>query len=191
MKKMTLIEMYNEVLVGAGYLPISAISSAGSPEEDMTALYLDRETNKLLSEGWWFNYDEDVTLTLDTNDKIPVPDTLIRIEFPGDDIIERDDFLYSKKDKSDIFTGNIDVVGWQVIAMEDLPYVAQQFVAKAATRKLVAVKAGDVGLLRSAIMDEQTARIELVQAEGQHANHNMLANPSLRGQIRRTPEGLR
>jgi hypothetical protein len=184
------LDAVNEILTGSGFAPVSSLSSDGPANARIAEQFLDREFRVVMQEGWWFNYQKEVTLTPNASNEIAVPTNVLSLDGPGDDYIALQGKVYSKDGQTFTFTDSIDVDVIYWYEFDEVPFEAQDYATKVALRKFQHVRVGDGGLTQQHRIDERDARARLMQQEGANSDANIRLNPSLREHIRAPRVGM-
>lgn len=188
--RMTEVDAVSKMLVTAGLMPVSALTS---PNAAVATRILEDAWRGVLAEGWWFNKRRGYTLTPNAQDQVTIPDEVIDLDDKEytDDVIIVDGKLYSKEDNTDKFTAA--TVELNVILSVDFataPLVAQMYAISLATATFVRGRMGDAARARELTADISLARMELMRAETNNSDLNILNNPSLSMHKRGRRQGL-
>jgi len=186
----TKLDAVNEVLTGSGFAPVSSLSASGPAKARTAEQYIDREHRALLAQGWWFNTRREVTLTRDASGQVTVPETIMHADNAGDDYIIIQGKLYSKDGNTFVFASDPVVSTIDYYEFDEVPFEAQNYVAKVALRKFQHARVGNRDALGQHRVDEQDARATLIQKEGENGDANLLLNANLRMHLRAPRIGL-
>ena len=137
LQKTTRLEAINSMMTSIGEAPISSLTAGSMPQDAAIASFvLDEVNREVQAIGWHFNREYNVSLALDSNNKIPVATTVLSVDIPrsesADTIVIRGDFLYntSKQDDSDrfVFDGPIEATVTYLLDLTELPQPARDYI---------------------------------------------------------------
>lgn len=175
------------MLTCLGEAPINSLSSDSIPQDAAIALSIFDEVNReVQSRGWFFNTDTNVELTRDSNNRIPVPDTALRLDisreqYGWEDICQRGDFLYNASDDSNadryIFTTDVKATIIYYLDFTLLPQPAREYIVARASRILQERVLGSADLSRVLSVRETETLADMMQHESQSGNFNYLDDP--------------
>lgn len=180
--KTTELDAVNVCLSLMGSSPVSSlVPPYGADVANARNLLLEVSKN-VQSEGWSFNTECDYTLHRDANNKIPVASNIIAVDADTDwavDVVERDGFLYNKKPLAHTFVFDHDVKCEVVFmfAFDELPQPARAYIMICAARKFQSRYLGSENQHAYTEMDETRARLNLMSAEADAADTNILNSP--------------
>ncbi len=151
----------------------------------------EQEQAKVLKRGWWFNTELGVTITKDGDDKYPVPSNVLKVlrTYPQI-LIERNGFLYSMSENTDVFPDEAAEVQVDVVTNMpyiELPSVVQDVVRLRAEREWALNEEGDLNKVQLLDKDLMVAKAEMVKDDLELRKHTRADNPSfwrLRGGVR-------
>ena len=175
----TKLDAVNEILEESGFKSVSALSPTGPGNAKVAERVLDRALRKILVTGWWFNYQECVVMEPNTQGEIIPPANALSLDGLGDDIIQIQGKLYSKANQTSVFENSVSVTVIYFYEFDEVPFEAQDYAVKMATRKFQHSRVGDNAALQQHRIDEADARATLRHKEGQYGGQNMRLNPSL------------
>jgi hypothetical protein len=188
---LTKVDAVNEVLAASGFAPVSSLSADGPAHARIAETTLARELRSVLAEGWWFNQCYGVELPAAADGTVTIPDDILSLDGPGDDLIALQGKVYSKGGKTFAHESGVSVDVIYAHPFEDIPFVAQDYITKRTSRKFQMSRVGDPQLNRMLMVDETDARAKLMQQEGENLDANMKLNPSLRYNNRGERVGFR
>lgn len=138
------LDAVNDMLSAIGEEPVNSLAE-GLPDADNAEMLLDRFVRQTQARGWWFNREPEVVLPQNTEGRVSVPETLLKLEIPasaysGDPtaprrVTTRNRFLYDLKARTDVLNRDITVRGVREVDWQDLPETFQAYVTIAAGRK--------------------------------------------------------
>lgn len=180
---MSELEAVNSMLASIGQAPVNTLNVTGIKDVSIAKQHLDAMTRRVLSRGFYFNTDENYTLSPDIDGNILVPAGVLKIEAmsAGDDFVQRrlDDkgmALFNKAELSFQFTAPVQVkVSW-AFPFEDLPETARCYIAVAAGRRFQSKVIGSQILDRFEDEDEQRAWLTLERDERGSRKTNLFRN---------------
>lgn len=177
----TKLESINTMLSTIGEAPVNSLTGTLPTDATMAINILDEVNREVQSQGWKFNSSYKVTLTRDTNNKIPIGNDVMHIEFnhlrenrSSYDPVLRGSFLYNLVDESFVWDKNFDNVRVIfLIPFEDTIEQARRFITIRASRIFHDRTLGANALHRFSQQDELRALSFLKQAEASTADHNI------------------
>ena len=134
----TELEAVNTMLSAVGLRAINTLDDVAG--EGLTALTILREVSRAVqSIGWHFNTDYDVTFTPNSQGKIEVGANVVRVDqkdgyYTKLDVCQRGDYLYDRKENTDIFTDRILLSRVILLEWTGLPEPARAYVMQRAAR---------------------------------------------------------
>ena len=181
----TELEAVNSMLATIGEAPVNSITGTLPLDASLAKNTLNEINREVQSAGWHFNMRYDYTLSLDTDNKIPLADNIMRVDLNPNkysvtefDIIKQGSFLFNKKGNTFTFDQALDAVVTLYLDFTDLPENARRYITLRASRIFQDRTIGGNTLHRYASVDEANALALLKQEETQTANHNIFNNYS-------------
>ena len=164
----TQLEAVNSMLGHIGESPVNSISNSSAlPVSVSTALStLDEVSKEVQSEGWHFNSEAGVTLSVN-NGAITVPFNAIRID-PQDtriDVVQRGWKLFDRKNNTYTFTKDLKVNLLRLLEWDSLPETARRYITLRASRVFQSRIVGSKELEALIARDEYQARARLEEAD--------------------------
>lgn len=164
----TQLEAVNSMLGHIGESPVNSISSSSAlPVSASTALSTLEEVSKeVQSEGWHFNSEYGVTLSVNAG-VITVPSDAIRID-PQDtsiDVVQRGQSLFDRKNNTSTFTKDLKVNLLRLLDWNSLPEEARRYITLRASRVFQGRIVGSKELEALIARDEYQARARLEEAD--------------------------
>jgi hypothetical protein len=178
---LTKLNAINEILVSVGETPVLTLVE-GAADTTAAETVLDAEARKVLSRGWYFNTDEDFTISPDGNGRLPVPADALFIDVADTDarefdLVERSGFMYDKKTNSNVIGKPVKFRIIRSIAFDECPFHVQREIVAVAAKKYQASYVGSP-------VHDKTLTDEMVQAvgasldsESDSDDYNILDNP--------------
>ncbi len=192
----TELQAVNQMLSSIGEAPVNSLLGALTTDVANARNILTEVSEEVQGRAWYFNQDEDVTLTPDVNREIGLSADIIRIDgLPGIEtvqLIKRGARLYNRTDHNFIFKNPVRVIRTLVLEWDLIPPLAQRYMVVRASRLLVDRSIGDFNAHQFSLRDEISALTDLKQWEDEHAEWNVLAlNRSIFSTINRGIRGGR
>lgn len=179
----TELQAVNTMLSFIGESPVSTIeeSATGGIGSDVAIAknILDETSMSVQSQGWHFNIEKNVTITLNDSNKAPLPTNCVHVEVasPYQEVYFytiRDGYVYDLENKTDVFT-TAPIVDYVLVQQfEHLPEYARRYIAAKAARRFAARTVGSLELNKLALQDEQEAHVHFEQADARASDHNIL-----------------
>lgn len=174
----TELEAVNMMLAAITEAPVDSLA-VDTVDDAAIALSTLREVSKeFQTEGWHFNTDYDYPLSVNGDNKIPIPVTAATVDpmdHTGKDFVERGGFLYDRENRTDVFT-DITSVKCKIVwffDFEDLPQLARTYIAMAAARRFAKNVMGDEATVQFTAEDEARARAKFEADETRRADYNL------------------
>jgi hypothetical protein len=172
----TELEAVNIMLSAVGSSPTSSLS--GGAEVAMAQNILKETRRAVLSQGWAFNYETEVTLT-PSDSQITLGENVLRIDAsPGKntdlDLVQRGTKLYDRKNHTYTITDEVTADVIYSLDWSELPEVARRYILIRSTRVFADRVVGYGPQHTYNMQDEYQALTDLKDAEGDTADHNML-----------------
>jgi hypothetical protein len=177
----TKIESVNTMLSTIGESPINTLTGTLPVDATLAINILDEVNREVQAQGWKFNSSYKVTLTRNTDNKIPIGNDVMHIEFnhlrenrSSYDPVLRGNFLYNLATESFIWDKNFDDVHIiYLLDFEDIIEQARRYITIRASRIFHDRTLGANALHRFSKEDEFRALSFLKQAEASTADHNI------------------
>ena len=179
----TELEAVNSMLATIGEAPVNSITGTLPLDASLAKNTLNEINREVQSAGWHFNMRYDYTLSLDTDNKIPLADNIMRVDLNPNkysvtefDIIKQGSFLFNKKGNTFTFDQALDAVVTLYLDFTDLPENARRYITLRASRIFQDRTIGGNTLHRYSSVDEANALALLKQEETQTGNHSIFNN---------------
>lgn len=174
------LEAVNSMLAHIGESPVSTISDAVAlPVSASTALATLNEVSKeVQSETWHFNSIPKLTLSPANDGRISVPANSLLIDAidKNIDITMRGNFLWDRKNNTNIFSKAIDVKATVYLEWDELYEQARRYITLRASRIFQGRLVGSKELESLIARDEYQARARLEDADSSHSDRTMFDN---------------
>jgi hypothetical protein len=172
----TELEAVNIMLTAVGSSPTSSLT--GGAEVSMAKNILLETRRAVLSQGWAFNYETEVTMT-PSDSQITLAENVFRIDAsPGKntnlDLVQRGTQLYDRKNHTYTITDEVTVDVIYNLEWSELPEVARRYILIRATRVFADRVIGYSPQHAYNMQDEYQALADLKDADGDTADHSML-----------------
>lgn len=178
----TELEAVNEMLRAIGESPVNTISSDEpmAPDVDTALRKLRSVSREVQARGWHFNTEIDFPLARDTEGSLTVAPNVLRVDSVGDstefDVVQRGQRLYDRRAHSYVFSKNLKATLVILLAFEEMPEAARNYVTVRAARAFQAGAVGSQVLAGLTAEDEMAALALLLDAEGDTADFNMFTD---------------
>lgn len=180
---MTKLDIINSMLATIGQLPLNELD-ARHPHVASGLRILDQKSATVqlnAGAGWWFNTLDTFTLRKDIEGKVAVPSDIVKFTpklYPAR-YGKVEGYLYDNIKDTDVITTNVEVYAIRQLAYEDLPVLAQDYIAFSAIRSFQRDYDGDVQKTQDIKLDEQKAWIELRAQDIREKRANTKRNPQV------------
>jgi len=177
----TKLEAVNTMLSTIGEAPVNSLTGSLPTDATMAINILDEINREVQGQGWKFNTSYKVTLTRNTDNKIPIGDDVMHVELnhlkenrASYDPVLRGSFLFNLAKETFIFDKNFtDVKVVYLLPFEDIIEAARRFITIRSSRIFHDRTLGANALHRFSKEDEGRALSLLKQAEASTADHNI------------------
>lgn len=173
LQRMSELDAVNMMLMTIGEYKVNDLTNlAGRSDAAIAKDILNNTSRAVQSKGWTFNMDFDVVKKPDSNNQIPLGNSVLRIDTTnkvrsGDsDIVERANKLYDREKNTHTFTENVTVNEVILLNFDELPEAARRFIAVRSARIFHDRVVGSGELHRFFQEDEAQAWSELLEYEG-------------------------
>jgi len=173
----TQLEAVNAILSNVGQSPVSTLEVSGFADVAVAKKLLERISRSVQKRGWHFNTDDDYTLSVNGDGKIPVPsNALVCDPMPSEDIdaVPRGQFLYDREEHTFQFTDSVDCRIVWFLAFEDLPEALREYIMIRAARIFQSEGFGSIQLDSFKEEDEFRALADLLEYEVEQGDYNIL-----------------
>ena len=175
------LEAVNTILSTIGEAPLNTLSGSLPVDGTIAKNVLSEVSREVQSQGWHFNTHYKVTLSRDTNNKIPLATNIVRVEVDprryskvSYDIVQRNNELYNLAKNEDTFDTNFkDATVVYLLPFDEIPEQAKRYITIRSARIFHDRTLGANALHRFSQQDELVALSILKQAEASVADHNI------------------
>lgn len=132
--KTTKLDAVNTMLSIIGEPPINSISGTARADALIALNILTEVSRETQSAGWHFNTEKEVEFNPDMYGKIALADNIVRVDLEDAnesqdiDLVTRGSTLYNRKQRTDVFSGQLKATVVYLLEFEDLPQPARQFI---------------------------------------------------------------
>jgi|TARA_R100001443_G_scaffold100560_2_gene108030 hypothetical protein len=176
----TELQAVNIMLSVIGEAPVNSITGTNSVDVSVAKNILDETSMSIQGAGHNFNRHINYTVSLDTNNKIPLPTNCVQADDHSRsyNYTIRDGFLYDIENHTDVFTSapKLDVVLIQ--QFEHIPEYARRYITMKAARRFASRFIGDQKITQLIGQDEQEALVSFEQADTRESDLNILEGDS-------------
>jgi len=174
----TELQAVNTMLSVIGEAPVNTITGDTNVDVSVAKNILDETSMSVQTQGWNFNTQYKYTVSLDTDNKIPLPSNCVQadasVDFRYMNVVIRDGYLYDMDNHTDVFTSapTLDVV--LVQQFEHLPEYARQYITLKSARRFASRFIGDKEITQLIGADEQESHNTFKQSDTRSADVNIL-----------------
>lgn len=176
----TKLEAVNTMLTSIGETPVNSITSATTTDVSIAISILDSVSRETQQQGWFFNTDLDYKFTRNTNNQIELPVNVLRLDTTylskKYDLVERNRKLYNRRENTFNLTEDVYVNVIWYLDFTEIPEVARRYITIRSSRIFQDRMLGSATLHKFHEADEFRALLELKEAEGDIAEHNIFDN---------------
>jgi len=175
----TELQAINTMLSVIGEAPVNTITGNTNVDVSVAKNILDETSMSVQTQGWNFNTQYKYVVSLDIDNKIPLPSNCVQADASADfrymNVVIRDGYLYDMDNHTDVFTTapTLDVV--LVQQYEHLPEYARQYITLKSARRFASRFIGDSEITKLVGTDEQEAHNTFKQADTRSADVNILS----------------
>jgi len=177
------LEAVNIILSAVGEPPITSLDDANGADAAIANNVLTEVSNEIQSMGWHFNTVREVELAPDAGDsnRIPLASNIVRVDLEtqhtGDmDVVQRGDYLYDRKGKTDVFGSTVKATVVYVLEWTQLPEPARRLINTRAARIFQDRMVGSGDHHSFTMQDEFNAMVSLKEYEGNTAGHSIFGH---------------
>ena len=174
----TELSSVNSILGIIGQAPITSLEFT-NPEVAFIYQLLGEASKDIQNEGWVFNTELHYPLERNTDNKIPIPNNMLRVDINDGQIakfqdpIKRQGFLYDKVKHTYIWDQDLtaDIVWW--FTFEDLPSVFKRYATYKAGTRAATQMIGNPQLVQLLAAQEAQARAACLEYECNQGDYSM------------------
>ena len=130
------LEAVNTILSTIGESPLNTLSGSLPVDGTIAKNVLSEVSREVQSQGWHFNTHYKVSLSRDTDNKIPLATNIVRVEIDprqyskvSYDIVQRNNFLYNLAKNEDTFDTNFkDATAVYLLPFDEIPEQAKRYI---------------------------------------------------------------
>ena len=182
--KTTKLQAINTMLSVVGEPPVNSLT-AQRADSFIAQSILDEVSREVLTYGWQFNTEDNVTLSPDSSTGfIYISDSVVRVDMDSRyddtyDIVVRGNRIYNRKTNSFVFTE--DLVAQRVILMDfdDLPEVAKRYITVRAARIFQDRVVGAQTLHAFTATDELVALTKMQEYENEVGDYSIFQSDDM------------
>ena len=173
---LTELEAVNVMLSVIGEAPVNTLQGAATVDVIQAKAVLQQVSREVQSVGWHFNTERDYPLLPDVNGNIVLASNMVLVDAdtePDIDVAQRGNKLYDRKGHTFKFSQSIKAEVIYLLAFEDLPQVARQFIVIRAARIFQDRMVGSDTLHGFTEADEKKAWADLKELEGDTGDYTI------------------
>tara|TARA_Y100000022_G_scaffold182847_1_gene176552 strand:- start:749 stop:1342 length:594 start_codon:yes stop_codon:yes gene_type:complete len=179
------LEAVNTILSTIGEAPLNTLSGSLPVDGTIAKNVLSEVSREVQSQGWHFNTHYKVTLSRDTNNKIPLATNIVRVEVDprryskvSYDIVQRNNELYNLAKNEDTFDTNFkDVTVVYLLPFDEIPEQAKRYITIRSARIFHDRTLGANTIHKFSQEDEAKALSILKQAESHTGDYSIFDSP--------------
>jgi len=176
------VDLVNRCLLSIGEAPIEDTTVLDTiplgTDVDIAKRMVEDTIRDVLVIGWYFNMDYDYELVPDTNGFITVPPNVIRIDFGETEfrrqLVLRNGKIYNVIDNTYVIGQPVVADLFYLVAVEELPIPAYEYIANRAARKFQERVIGSSDLSRITKSDELDALVSLQRIQMQTQDYSLI-----------------
>jgi hypothetical protein len=177
--KTTKLQAVNQMLSFIGEAPINSLSDAtGVGDVSLAESVLDEITLEVLSQGWHFNTNFDVTHEPDSNKEIVLGEVVLRIDtkvgaYGTMDVTLRGNKLYNRAKNTFEFDDEIKTTEVVALPWDDLPETARRYIVLRAARVFQDRSIGSPELQQTGVQEELVALAALREYDAESSDYSV------------------
>ena len=179
------LEAVNTILSTIGESPLNTLSGSLPVDGTIAKNVLSEVSREVQSQGWHFNTHYKVTLSRDTNNKIPLSTNIVRVEIDprqyskvSYDIVQRNNFLYNLAKNEDTFDTNFkDATAVYLLPFDEIPEQAKRYITIRSARIFHDRTLGANTIHKFSQEDEAKSLSILKQAESHTGDYSIFDTP--------------
>ena len=176
---MTELEAVNVLLTTIGEAPVNTLVGNQVTDVTIAKQVLNEVCREVQSQGWHFNTEPKVKISLNQANHLVVPADTARIDSTDYNVVIREGKLFDLDRRSFEFTGTseFDIVYFR--DFEALPDTAKRYITTRSARVYSDRMINSETIHSMVVRDEQKALIDLKEFEGDTGDYNMMDNYSV------------
>jgi len=172
------LEAVNAMLRAIGESAVSTLENVTTVDVTTAKNILSDVNREVQQKGWHFNTEWDVTLTLDSDNRLPVGNNVMSVYSPTKLLTMRGRsgsmFVYDLDNNTFTWSSSItDAVVIKLLDFEDLPQTARQYITAKASRIFQSEVVGQVAAESVNRQEEVEAYADLMDDEGERSGYNV------------------
>ena len=179
------LEAVNTILSTIGESPLNTLSGSLPVDGTIAKNVLSEVSREVQSQGWHFNTHYKVTLSRDTNNKIPLATNIVRVEIDprryskvSYDIVQRNNELYNLAKNEDTFDTNFkDATVVYLLPFDEIPEQAKRYITIRSARIFHDRTLGANTIHKFSQEDEAKSLSILKQAESHTGDYSIFDSP--------------
>ena len=179
------LESVNTILSTIGEAPLNSLSGSLPVDGTIAKNVLSEVSREVQSQGWHFNTHYKVTLTRDTDNKIPLATNIVRVEIDprkyskvSYDIVQRNNELYNLAKNEDTFDIDFtDVTAVYLLPFDEIPEQAKRYITIRSARIFHDRTLGANTIHKFSQEDEAKSLSILKQAESHTGDYSIFDTP--------------
>ena len=179
------LEAVNTILSTIGEAPLNTLSGSLPVDGTIAKNTLSEVAREVQSQGWHFNTHYKVTLSRDTNNKIPLATNIVRVEIDPKkyskasyDIVQRNNFIYNLAKNEDTFDTNFDdATVVYLLPFDEIPEQAKRYITIRSARIFHDRTLGANTIHKFSQEDEAKSLSILKQAESHTGDYSIFDTP--------------
>ena len=179
------LEAVNTILSTIGESPLNTLSGSLPVDGTIAKNVLSEVSREVQSQGWHFNTHYKVSLSRDTDNKIPLATNIVRVEIDprqyskvSYDIVQRNNFLYNLAKNEDTFDTNFkDATAVYLLPFDEIPEQAKRYITIRSARIFHDRTLGANTIHKFSQEDEAKSLSILKQAESHTGDYSIFETP--------------
>jgi hypothetical protein len=179
------LEAVNTILSTIGESPLNSLSGSLPVDGTIAKNVLSEVSREVQSQGWHFNTHYKVTLTRDTDNKIPLATNIVRVEIDprkyskvSYDIVQRNNELYNLAKNEETFDTNFtDATVVYLLPFDEIPEQAKRYITIRSARIFHDRTLGANTIHKFSQEDEAKSLSILKQAESHTGDYSIFDTP--------------
>ena len=182
----TELSAVNSILGAIGQSPVTNLDLAGNPNPEISFIYnILTEVNKdVQNEGWHFNTEDHIKITLASAGEITVPQNTLRYDFHNGlndklyDVVTRDGKLYDLVEHTSTFeAGDYYIDAVTLYKFADLPNAFQRYITHRAATRAATQLVSNPQLVQLLQTQEALARATCMELECDKGDNSFFGVP--------------
>jgi hypothetical protein len=179
------LEAINTILSTIGEAPLNTLIGSLPVDGTIAKNVLSEVSREVQSQGWHFNTHYKVTLSRDTNNKIPLATNIVRVEIDprkyskvSYDIVQRNNELYNLAKNEETFDTNFtDATVVYLLPFDEIPEQAKRYITIRSARIFHDRTLGANTIHKFSQEDEAKSLSILKQAESHTGDYSIFDTP--------------